>query len=518
MFKYLFKQMNEAGARNPAARLRRQSRQANRAIRAMEKSGALSRGRLAMLKDAIKAGMLECGPHGLPVGQIDGDLIYDNSDRPINITGGPGSQKSMSAGFPMAAEWQGSAVFIDVDCEYARGVAPYRESRGHRSVFLNAASLYGLQTSFYNPFDPIVAALMIRDVHGAIELARDLAFILVPDTPGKKGSSSEWIDIAAREIAAMALVFLGKDRPDQCFPGGLYRFLMRAVQDILDDIGANASEEYPLRRVLKLQAELNAEAFKQLEWKFEKACEPLSIFEPGSPYDGVTRLSSFDPADAKNGAAPLDVYLMIDGTKLESGGAYISLMLSSMIERIAGASGNRYTLVLADEFSQIPKSRILIKCLRAYRKRKIRTVTMTQSRQATIDRYGATLAKDIEAMAGTNIWLSPPYEVARELSEKSGVKAVFTQSFSDNPASPNSVARSISETQVPNLHVAELVFEGGDMDNKVIIECKALPGLVLTEKAAWYEIYPYAEQLSDAYLDDSNRHAPVTENTGGGDD
>ncbi len=509
MLNGLVKAMKQASGGGSSARLRRQSRRMNRAVNAMEDSGVLSQGQLARLKDAAKAGMLNCGPLGLPICQVDGHVLFDNTDRPVSISGPPGSQKTTTIGMPMAAEWKGSAVFIDVDCEYARGVAAFRESLGHRSIFLNSASLYGLQSAFYNPFDPIIFALMRGDVHGAIELARDLAFILVPDTPEKKGNSNEWIDMAAREIVAMALVYLAKDHPERCTPGGVYEFLMRAVQQILDEIGAHASEEYPLRRAIKLQAELNAEAFKQLEWKFEKACEPLTIFESGSPYDMVTRQSSFDPAQAKDGERPLDIYLMIDGTKLESGGAFVSLMLSSIIERIAGASGNRHTLILADEFSQIPKSRILIKCLRAYRKRKIRTVTMTQSRQATIDRYGLTLARDIEAMAGTNIWLSPPYDVAKELSDKSGVKTVLTRSMNDRPEHPANTNSNISETNAPNLHVAQLVFDGGEMENKAIIESRSLPGLLVTEKAAWYEIYPYAEQLSNAYLDDSNRHAPV---------
>lgn len=504
--KALWQRARQGGQRTPRSVLRRQARLAERSMNAMKASDAHTHGRPATFKDADEAGMTVCREGGLPICTANGTVLCDNSDQPVHITGGPGTQKTMSCGFPMLAQWAGSSVVVDVDYQYARGVAAYRERLGHRSIFITADELYGFSATAFNPFDIAIAAFKEGKTFEGIERAQEIAFLLVPDSPEKKGSANEWIESEGRDIDWLSLVYLAKDRPAQCTPGGLYRFLMRPVQDILDEIGHNASEEFVLRRAIQLQAEVNAGADKQVQWKLQKARETLSRFEPGSPHDRATRYSEFDPAEAKSGGKPLDIYIMVSGTRLESDGTFISLMLSSIIERIADASGTRRTLVLADEFSQIPKSRVLIKCLRAYRKRLIRTVTMTQSRQATIDRYGATLAADIEAMAGTKIWLSPSYDIARELSAKSGTRTVLSRSMRDGNLQGNDLGVSVSDLSAPNLHVADIVFDGVNSRKSMIIESASLPGLLVTEKLGWWEIWPYAEQLSTDYLDDSNRH------------
>ncbi|MBL4806481.1 MAG: type IV secretory system conjugative DNA transfer family protein [Rhodobacteraceae bacterium] len=505
-----WKKILQAGGNSASARARRFSRRDNRALKSAESSGAYTRGGLVSVEDLEIAGMFDCGPIGIPIGVFDGRMIYENSDQPVNFIAGPGTGKTACGGFAIMAEWQGSSLTIDIDGQYSQGVMPFRQQLGHTTVLLSPHGLYGMTGLRWNFFQPVISAVRREDMQAAIELARDNAVLLVPDTPDQNGNPNNWIDMAAREILAAAILYLAKDRPEDCNPGSLFEFLMRPINTALDELGLNASEVYVLRRVTKLVSELGTGAEKQLEWKFEKACEPLALFEPGSTYDRATSASDFDPALAKSGDRPLDICILFDGTKLESGAAYISLTLSSLIEVIAGAAGNRHTLVLADEFSQCPKSRTLIKCMRAYRKRLIRVVTMSQSRQATADRYGVTLQKDIEAMAGANIWFSPDYEVAKELSEKSGTKTILSRGMRDDQLAASPAGKNVSEVSAPNLHVAELCFDGGETKNKAIIEVKKLPGLLVTEKLGWWEIYPYAEQLSDAYLDDSNRHAQNT--------
>lgn len=501
-----------AGGNSEKARARRNSKRDNRAIKEVVNSGAYDHGRLATLDDLKKAGMLSPTRLGLPIGTKDGEVTFDNSDMPINIYGPPGSQKTMSIGFPCLASWEGSTIIVDIDHQYVRGVRPYRESQGHKSIVLNPHGLYGLESHSYNIFSPVLKAIQNGDMNLAVELARDNAAILVPETPGAR-NSNEWIDIAARDLQTAAMVFLGMERPNDCNPGGLFEFLSRPPKTVIDELGNHGSTMFILRRALKLIAELGSGAEKQIFWKFEKSAENLTLFEPGTPYERVTRSSDFDAAECKSGDRPVDIYLCFDGTKLESSGAYLSLMLSNLIEDIAGASGDRHTLILADEFSQIPKSRTVVKAIRLYRKRLIRVMTMSQSRQSLADRLGPNLQRDIEAMAGTNIWLSPELAVAQELSAKSGTSTKLTRNMSDDHSVGNSASKSFSEISAPNLHIADLCFEGGEHANQAIVDVKSLPGLLVSEKFGWWDVWPFAEQLSDAYLDDSNRHAPIN---GGG--
>ncbi len=498
-----------AGGNSVRSRARRNSKQGNRAAENLLSSGVHDYGGLVTLDQLRTASMLTPGPLAFPIGIKNGYVVFDNSDMSINVYGPPGSQKTMSLVFPAAATWAGSTLFVDIDHQIIRGCKAYRESLGHKSIVLNPHSLYGFASNHYNIFQPVLKALQRGDLTLAIEIARRQAAILVPDTPKARQGDNSWIDVGAREILAVAIVHLGQERPGECSPGGLFSFLARAPKDVIDEMGHNSSVMFVLRRALKYISEYASGAEKQVFWKFEKAGEPLTLFEPGTPYEATSNRSDFDPAECKSGDRPVDLYLCFDGTQIDSGGPYLTLMLSSIIEDIAGASGSRHTLILADEFSQIPSAQTVLKTIRLYRKRLIKVVTLSQSRQSLADRIGQNLQRDVESMAGTNIFLSPEYAVSGELSAKSGTKTAFARSLNDDDELGERSSKSFSEISKPNLHIADLCFNSEDGEQQSIIECKNLPGLLIGERRGWYEVYPWAEQLSDSYLDDSGRYAPI---------
>jgi type IV secretory pathway TraG/TraD family ATPase VirD4 len=502
------KLLSQAAGNTTRSRAQINSKRDNRALEAVQSSEAHTNGRLATIEDLKASSMLSKAPIGLPVCILNGLVGFDNTDMAVNVIAPPGAGKTTCLAFLMAAEWEGSAVFIDIDHQLVRGVRPYRKSLGHKDIILNAHQLYGLGSHSYNFFQPVIDAVAAGNFTKAAELARDLAFILIPEKPGNQNDN--WVDKDARnDILPAAIVFKAETDPVNCNGGGLFAFLKRAAKSVLDDMGYNSESMFVMRRANKAMAEYASGAEKQIEWTVSRAAEALAIFETDSPYDLVTRRSDFDPAECKNGDHPVDIYICFDGTKLQSGGAYLSLTLASLIEQIAGASGNRHTLILADEFSQCPASKTLIKAIRAYRKRLLRVVTISQSRQATADTYGQNLQRDIEAMAGTNIWMQPEFAVARELSTKSGTQTKLTRSMSDDQTMGMSASKTISEISAPNLHIADLCFEGGMSDKQMIVDMKSLPGLLVSERYGWWEIDPYAFQLADAYLDDTNRHAPI---------
>ncbi|MEO1151115.1 MAG: type IV secretory system conjugative DNA transfer family protein [Pseudomonadota bacterium] len=500
-----FNLIQNSGQKRAKSRLRKFSKRDKRALEAITSSGAFDQGGLTTTDVLHEHGMFKKGESSLPIGVHDGRILRDNLDSPIAILSRPGGGKGTCLGFPMMAEWKHSSFTLDVDCEYVRSVSPFRRSLGHKQIFLNACGLYGFPSDCLNPFRRLIR-LVQEDIHAAIAEARELAQLIVPDTPAKQQSQNNWIDKGARKLIEMALIYLAKDRPYQCTLAGLLEFLSQPIPAMLDAIGMNATIVFAVKRATTFVAEYFAEAQKQVQWKVEEACEALQIIQPGSPYDLATSASSFDPRSVKTADQPIDIYLMVEGRRLETEANYLSLLMSHIIEEAANAPGDRPFLVLADEFSQLAKSRVLIKAMRAYRKRKIKIVTMSQGRQSTIDRYGQNLAHDIEDMAGTKIWIDPPYQIARELSQKGGYHTATSRNIGDAP--DGRYTTSYSESAQPNLPVSELVSGSGALAGKMIIEHKGVPGLIVADKVPWWEIYPYAEQLSNDYRDDFYQYQP----------
>lgn len=504
--KALINAAKQAQPKPSRARLRKQTRRDNRALDAINSSGAHDQGGLASYAELEAAGMFTKGPTALPVGSAFGRVIYDNTDGPIALASRPGGGKGTCVGFPILAEWDHSSLILDIDGEYARGVSDYRRSLGHEQIFINMHAMFGFPGACINPFERVKQLMAEDRQHEAISAARGCAHLLLPETPQSKGKNDAWVDNGARRGIAMALCYLGKDVPEQCTLAGLLALMSGDIPEMLDAIGLGSTSTYAIGEATSLRKEYSSEAVKQVVWKIEKIVEALVIVQPGSAYDIATRRSSFDPKRLKSASKPVDVYFIIDGSKLESDSTFIALIMSYIIEQVANGSGDRPFLVLADEFSQIAKSRVLIKAMRAYRKRKIRVVTMTQGRQSTIDRYGPNLAHDIEDMASTRIWIDPPYKPARELSEKAGFRTEISRNMSSGP--DGRVSSSFSETRQPCLPVSELTSGSGALEGKMVIEHSAVPGIILADKTPWWETYPYAEQLSDAYRDDFFVYTP----------
>lgn len=497
-WKDLYKKVKNSGGLKDSARIRKTSKYSARELKHMSPSEAHTRGGLGTEKILDELGKFEPDQYSLPVLSVNGRVIYDNSNRAIHIAGLPGGFKTTALGLVFAGTWRGSLLCLDPDHEYSRATWRLRRFiKNNKVYFVNPRGRHGIPSSCWNFFETIIDAIHAGDIERALNLAKDVSFILVRDRPDGKTGDNDWVTIAAREILVMALLYLAKDQPKQCTPSGLYTFLMQPVAKVLNTIGKNASLAPVMRRLLQLQGEYSAGALRQVTWKFHKASEPLSLFEPESCYAKITNKSDFSPEEAKTGDKPVTIYLGVDGDELESAGPFISLFISMAIERIAAAQGSRRTLILAEEFAAMPRAAGLIKAGRAYRKRGLKVVTIAQTRHSVSDRWGETIRKDIEAMAGTVVWIAPELEVARELETKSGTKTVLSHGARDGDS--GHVGKSLNETKAPNLHVSEIFYLP---DDKAILEMRGVPGLIVADLIPWWEIHPLNEQISEAYRDD----------------
>ncbi|MEO1243771.1 MAG: type IV secretory system conjugative DNA transfer family protein [Pseudomonadota bacterium] len=498
ILKLLYRAVVHSGSKHDNARIRRQSLRNVRALEHMHSSGVYDRGGLADETKLEELGKFSFEEYSLPTLTLNGRLIADSSDRHVHIVGQSGVSKTVAIGLPAAVTWGGSLLVIDVGHEYARATARTRVKLLRNKVyFVTPRGRFGFPPSTWNLFQTVIDALQDGDLEHAIDLAKDIAFVVIPEKADAKKGDNDWVDVGGREAIIMVILFLANERPADCTPTGAYLLLSSPIGQLFGMIGESARLKPVWRRLSKLQDEYAAGGTKQVEWKVGRAYEALSLFEPETAYARVTQKSTFDPAEAKSGDQPVTIYLGLDEDELESAGTFVSLFITMALERIAHASGTRRTLVISEETAQTKLINGIVKGIRAYRKRLLKFITIAQSRYSISERWGDLVRKDIEDNAGTIAWFAPPLEIARELEAKSGTKTVLTQGAKDGDS--GHVGKSINEVSVPNLHASEACFLPGD---KAILEIKGVPGLVLADATPWWEIDLLCKLIDPAYRDD----------------
>ncbi|MEM8772984.1 MAG: type IV secretory system conjugative DNA transfer family protein [Pseudomonadota bacterium] len=508
ILRHLYKAVVRSGAKHDNARIRRQSLRNKRALEHMHSSGAYDRGGMAGEAELARLNRFSFGEYSLPTLTINGRPIADSSDRHLHVVGLSGAHKTVAIGLPAAAIWGGSLLVIDIGHEYARATARTRKKLlRNNTYFVSPRGRYGFPSSTWNLFQPVMDAAKAGDTERALELTKDIVFIIIPEKAEARKGSNDWVDLGAQEVLIMVIMFLAEAQPEHCSPTSAYLLLARPTAAIFGMIGEDARSKPVLRRLRKLRSEYEAGGKKQVEWKVGRAHEALSLFEPESAYAKVSSKSSFDPAEAKTGKQPVSIYLCLDEDELESAGAFISLFISMALERIAHASGPRRTLVISEETAQTKLINGIVKGIRTYRKRGLKFITISQTRHSISERWGETIRKDIESNAGTIVWFAPSIEVAKELEAKSGTRTVFSHGAKDGDS--GHVGKSLNEVSIPNLHASEACFLTKD---KAILEIKDVPGLVIADATPWWEIEPLRWLIDPGYRNDEYRYdAPQTE-------
>ena len=283
----LHQRMVEADHANAS---RREAEETRAAIATAQASGVLGNGRLATLRDAQKADLLN--PNGLFLGALNKRLLFYNGDAPLLTYARTGTGKGRDFVLPnLAHNRDRSLVVIDTkDAENCYASYEHRsKTLGHRCIFLNPFGLLGLLNTRINPLQTLIT-IVARGEHIDTE-ADEIAHIVIPQSP--KNKDGDWVGKGARRLLAVRMEYLAIFEPELCTLSGLWRFVNSSQADMEVSFAMMATCGLPglEGKAAALQATA-MDAPKQFEAYKSECIDALHSFEPGQearPSDSSAR-------------------------------------------------------------------------------------------------------------------------------------------------------------------------------------------------------------------------------------
>lgn len=457
--------------------------QVARYMRDPRASEVLGAGRLAEWDDLLAANMFN--NRGLYVGMFEGHPIYYNGDRHALSYGRTGSGKNRDVILPVLGSMKhDSFIITDIkDAENAYATAAARAERGHRVLALNPFGMAGIESLRLNPCQE-----MIDTARAGYEFdGEDEQFInhFLPMTPKQAQAENSWALEGAREILKIRAKYLAYFRPSECCPGALWHMVngsedkIRAQYQEMIDCGDPSISE-PAARFLG-QFEKADKQYAGYQTGLNRA---VWLYAPNSAFDLETRVSDFDPAELKR--EPITVFAMLPTDRIEVGAQWLTLTISTMMERIAAATGNRRTTVLLDEMANLPYMPIIPKALKLFRGKGVRLWGFCQGRHSLLDAgYSKETVREFEDQSGfLQLWEVEDTDLIRDVESWSGKKGVTTRSASMGGGGGLQGSFSTSEQARPVLQTEDIRAVG---HGQQILKVAGCPYMIVADRKAWFE-------------------------------
>lgn len=453
-------------------------------------SGLLGDGRLADLKDAQAASLLD--PSGLFLGSHKGRMLFYSGEGHlltyIRTRGGKGRDIIL----PNLAHVRNKSliVFDGKDGENAYASARHRKRNLKTTcIYLNPFGLLGFLNTRINPLRILVE---IAKEGGEIgSHARAIAKTLLPSSPKMQGD--DWSRKGAQRLLAMFLEYAAKFDEERCTLSGAWRFLnsdkeqLEVALALIVECGDEA-----LQRKAGVFERILTTAPKQFEAYRGDAGEALDLFEPGSPFDVSTSEHDFNFALLKKRAHT--VYLIVPSEMLEVASTWASLIINYLIETIARAKGPLTTTFLLDEFAQLPPTPSIMKCLRLYSGKGLQLWMFAQGRFSMEDRWSAEAVKEMEDQAAIMMLkgvLQP--ELMRDIELWSGKRTVLQRGITHNGGAVESANANLGETSRSVLQSEDIMR----LSDRLILRVAGMARLLVADPVSFFRVTPWKDQIRD---------------------
>lgn len=474
-----------------AYRARLHAQETQEAMHHAQASPVLGDGRLADLGDIEKAGLLDGS--GIVIGSVSGRLLFYNGDGPLLSYLRTGGGKGRDQILPNCAHIRGrSLVVLDLkDGENAWASWKHRASlENERCLFLNPAGLHGLPTTNINPMSGLLKLVVTGQ--SIAKQVKQIALTFLP-IPAKEGDDA-WVRKGAIRLLATRVEYVARFDPEQCTPGGLWRFVNAGKADLeksfalMSTCGVEAIE----RKALALEQTLT-NAPKQFEASKADAIDALDAYEPGQVLERATSVSDFDPSILKQ--TPHTVFIMLPADMIDVAGSWVSLMLNVFIEEIARELGPIRTTFLLDEFPQVSAAPVILKALRVYRSKGIQLFIFAQGRFSLEGRWSRDSVKEFEDQAAVLLLknIQEP-TVIKDVELWSGNKTVLMRGVSHNGGVIETGAANLGEAKRAVLQSEDIIGLG---NRRQIIRVTGMPRLIVAESVPFYDVDPWRNQIRD---------------------
>jgi len=454
-------------------------------------SEVLGAGRLAEWDDLEAANLFK--PTGLYIGEFAGNPIFYNGDRHCLSYGRTRSGKGRDIILPVLGSMKGDSFIVtDIkDAENAYATAEARAVKlGHRILALNPLGISGIESARLNP-----CQAMIDVARSGYEMdGEDQQFIdkFLPMTPKQMQSENAWTLEGAREILQIRAKYLAYFRPSKCNPAGLWHMAngsadkIRAQYQEMIDCGDETISE-PAALFLH-QFETSEKQYSGYQTGLTRAVSP---YAPSSVFAEETSTSDFDPADLKR--EPITVFAMLPTDKIEVGAQWLTLAISTMMETIATATGDRRTTVLLDEMANLPYMPIIPKALKLFGGKGVRLWGFCQGRHSLLDAgYSKETVREFEDQSGfLQLWEVEDTDLLKDVEAWSGKKGVATRSASMGGGGGLQGSFSTSEQARPVLQTEDIRAVG---HGQQILKVAGCPYMILADRVAWFD-YPALEKI-----------------------
>lgn len=446
-------------------------------------SDVLGAGRMATARDVAKANLY--GTSGLYLGTHDGRVISYWGDRHGLTYGRTRSGKGKDIILPvLAMNFTDSFIVTDIkDAENAYAVSYARKKHGQRVIPLNPFNFNGVGSFRLNPCQKIIdVAQAGYEIDGEDEAFIDL---FLPMTEKQKSADNAWALEGAREILRLRTRYLAYFRPSECNPAGLWHMVhgdeekIRAqyqeMIDCGDDTIADPAADY-------------LHAYDQLERQYggyktglKRAVAP---YAPNSVFALETMCSDFDPAELKR--EPTTVFLMLPTNKVNVGAQWLTLIASTMMERIAEATGNVRTTVILDELANLPYMPIIPKALKLYGGLGVRMWGFCQGRKSLIAAgYTKETIEEFEDQAGfLQMWEVEEPSLLKDLELWSGKKTVSVTSATKSGGGGLQGSFAVNEVARPVMQTEDIRKIGAGKQLLKLADC---PYLIEAERRPWFD-------------------------------
>lgn len=470
---------------------RREAEQARAAIATAQASGVLGNGRLANLRDARSANMLN--PDGLFLGAMNERLLFYNGDAPLLTYARTGTGKGRDFILPnLAHSRDRSLVVIDLkdgeNCWASH--AHRRDNLGHEIIYLNPFGLHGLPNTRINPLHMLID--IVRSGQQIDTEADEIAHIMLPPSP--KDQNGDWVGSGARRILSLRMEYLALFEPELCNVGGLWRFVNSSQMDLdmafamMTTCGVEGIE----RRAHAVQATA-ADAPKQQEAYKSSCIDALSIFEPGKSLERATAAHDFDFARLKH--KRVTVFLMTHSDKISAAALWVSLIVSHIIETVARERGPVPTTLILDEFPQLPPSPSIKKMLHLYRGKGLQPWIFSQGRHLLEAKWSREAVKDFEDMAAVfNTSCVEDPDLMADIEKWSGNTTVLMHGMNRSGGTVESAGANLGESKRAVLQSEDIRRIG---DGRQIIRVAGMPHLMSCERLPFFQVDPWKSQILD---------------------
>ena len=450
----------------------------------------LGKGRLANFQDARNANLLESS--GLYLGRFEGQPIYYNGDSHLLSYGKTGSGKGRDVILANLAHIKNESLIVtDIkngENAYA-SVRCRKTAHGHRCIALNPSNIAGFGTFRLNPCQNLID--IAKAGHAIDGEDREFISLFIPMTEAQEGHPDSWPSHAARRILGLRAKYLAYFRPHECNPCGLWDMvngdneeIEAKFQEMIDCPDETISKVARSYLTTFKKADKQWEAYKTV---LDRAVAP---YEPNSTFAEATKTSDFDPADLAR--IPTTVYAMLPTDRIAHGKQWLTLVLSTMIERISSTPGTVRTTLILDELANLPYMPIIPKTLKLLRGGGVRLWGFCQSRNSLAEvGYAKETIREFEDAAGVlQLWEVEDTQLIRDIEVWGGKTGVVVRNSNMSGGGGLNGSFATSETARPVFQAEDIRAVGY---GEQLLKISGCPHIFHAERVPWFE-FPLLEQ------------------------